>query len=201
MKTKFILPFLCIVALGISSCSQREDVMSASDNLPKSRSEGIVLDYPPADAMANHYIVIDAMEMAWQQMKNRVTNGNGRAEYGFYIRYLFEQNTLRTSPITEGPVITNCAESASLFIPIHPADTLTVCGIFHCHTSLEKCPPNFSRVTGPSISDLNMASRTNLPFLLYDYVGPEIVGGHSTNDPYKLYTFGLTVRPETILNP
>lgn len=63
--------------------------MSTSDNLTKSRSAGIVLDYPPADAMANHYIVIDAMEMAWRQMKNQVTSGNGRTEYGFYIRYSF----------------------------------------------------------------------------------------------------------------
>lgn len=201
MKRKLILSFLFIVLLGISSCSQKEDAMSASDNLLKSRSVGFVLDYPPADAMANHYIVIHAMDMAWQQMKSRVANGNGRSEFGFYIRYLFEQNTFATGSITEGPVVTECAgTNASINLGI-PNDNLTVCGFFHCHTSIQNCPAGDWRYTGPSESDINWARNHNLPGILYDYSTPIIrAGQHHANDAYKVYTFGPTVRPELIIN-
>lgn len=118
----------------------------------------------------------------------------------FIFVILFEQNTFDTSPITEGAVITNCAENGRLSLSIHPADEQTVCGIFHCHTSLEKCPPNFSRATGPSTADRNLADSIDLPLLLYDYAAPFISGGHSTNDPYKIYLFGIDVRPATTLN-
>ena len=190
---------MCIIALGVSSCSQRENVISTSDNLPKSRSEGFVLDYPPVGAMSSHYIVINAMEMAWSQMKNRVLSGNGRAESGFYIRYLFEQNTFSTSLITEGPVAPNCNVAANMILSIPMGDFHLASGFFHCHTSYEKCPPGRYRYTGPSDNDIISADSIKIPGILYDYVAPIIIAGHSTNDPYMVYPFGPDQRPDTTL--
>jgi hypothetical protein len=196
MKKGLFLLVLCIMVHGLFSCSNEGEISSQSNSIVKSRSVRDSLDFPPVEAMVNHPIVIHAMEMAWRQMKAQVASGNGRSEFGFYIYYLPEQNTFSVGDIVEGGVVTECAGTRATINLGVVHNNLTVCGFFHCHTSIERCPIGDNRPTGPSPSDIAIAVERKLPGILYDYSESRITAGnHRANDPYRYYLFGPTFRP------
>lgn len=200
MKKGLFLLLLGVIVHGLFSCSNEGEISSNSNYVLKSRSIRDSLDFPPVEAMVNHPIVIHAMEMAWSQMKARVASGNGRSEFGFYIYYRPEQNSYFVGNIVEGGVVTECAgTNATISLGI-AVDNITVCGFFHCHTSIEHCSTGDNRLTGPSQSDINYAVEQKLPGILYDYSASRITAGnHRANDPYRCYTFGPEYRPTIYL--
>lgn len=149
--------------------------------------------FPDIKDIVRNPTVIATMDKAWNKMKN-FASGNGRCEFGFYIYYNKNTNTYSCGEIVQGPVIQGCEGTNANVSLGKVIDNTTVCAFFHCHTTLQYCPKETMRRTGPSSADKSFASKNKLPGILYDYAKREIRGGDSKDLPKKIYTFGPSKR-------
>ena len=195
MRNFNYLLWLCIalVSINLVSCSQDDDYDNET-NISTRAIDGIYT-FPLVSEIVKSDIVKKQMEEAWSKMKSNASE-KGRSEYGFFIYYDHDKQTYSCGSIVAGPVVSGCIDTnASISLGI-PTDNKTVCAFFHCHTTLEYCPADNSRKTGPSDSDKNYANKMNFPGILYDYSASTIYGGQSKNSAYKIYTFGPNKRPD-----
>ena len=108
-------------------------------------------------------------------MKN-FASGNDRCEFGFYVYNNKNTNTYSCGEIVQGLVIQGC-EGTNANVSLRKViDNTTVRAFFHCHTTLQYCPKETMRRTGPSSADKSFASKNKLPGILYDYAKREIRG-------------------------
>lgn len=128
------------------------------------------------------------MDEAWQLMKDDVSSSR-RSEYGFYIYYNHSNKTYYVGNIVAGGVASGCAGTNASISLGRVTSNIDVCAFFHCHTTLQYCPPTDSRTTRESTSDINFANNNNLPDILYDYSSSSIIEGHSKEESYSTYTF------------
>ena len=79
--------------------------------------------------------------------------------------------------------------------------TRDVCAFYHCHTTLNKCPENCQRATGPSSEDVSFATSQGLPGLVEDYAVATLKGQMSAGLPHVIIPFGPTQRPDQEFPP
>lgn len=200
MKRRFFyrLFIAATLLLAVESCSN-EDVFSLNEQqrteLPATRA---VHKFPNISRIQSDKNVVSMMNSAWNNMKNSASS-SGRKEYGFYIYYDESKDLITCGKMQVGPNIAGCAGTNGTLnlTPDNPATfNLTVCAAFHCHTTLAFCPAPDSRVTGPSQSDKDWVNARKISGLVYDYSKATIYGGHNKNDAVKLYTIGVSQRPD-----
>lgn len=202
MKNKNVLWLSLLFSIGIimtSSCSYDLELKPTDDvSTTNELSEGQLLRsseyrYPYIDEIISDETVIHNMEIAWNMMKDSAS-GNGRREFGFYIYYDDRFKKFECGIIRGGPVITGGEGTHASLCLGGAANNRTVCAFFHCHTTLQFCTSDVSRVTGPSSSDIGFAYNNGLPGILYDYSVNNLIGGTCRDAPYKIYTFGPAQR-------
>ena len=199
MKSKNTLLFSVVSFLIISaifaSCSEECETDVSQSSIPEQSiiKRGFPDGFPDVKDIVKNPTVIATMDKAWNKMKN-FASGNGRCEFGFYIYYNKNTDTYSCGEIVQGPVIqgykgTNANVSLGKVV-----NNTTVCAFFHCHTTLQYCPKETMRRTGPSSADKSFASKNKLPGILYDYAKREIRRGDSKDLSKKIYTFGPSKR-------
>lgn len=202
MKNKNVLWLSLLFSIGIimiSSCSYdleltpTDDVLTTNELLEGQLLRSTEYRYPYIDEIISDETVIHNMEIAWNMMKDSAS-GNGRREFGFYIYYDDRFKKFECGIIRGGPVITGGEGTHASLCLGGAANNRTVCAFFHCHTTLQFCTSDVSRVTGPSSSDIGFAYNNGLPGILYDYSVNNLIGGTCRDAPYKIYTFGPAQR-------
>lgn len=195
MKNKFVLIFVfTIICTGFYSCMNEANDIMPTEGKVDTRS-GNIYKYPSVNDIIRDSGVKSAMESAWSSMKNSASE-KGRKEYGFFIYYDMDKKSYWCGSIVEGGSVSGCEGTNASINLGRVDDNLRVCAFFHCHTTLEYCPPTVSRTTGPSGSDESYASKYGIPGILYDYSVRTLVGGTSKNDPYTTTTFGPDKRAD-----
>lgn len=195
MKNKIVLLFvLTVICSAFYSCTNEANDLMPTDRKVDTRS-GKIYKYPTVDEIKSNSTVKAAMESAWDMMKNNASS-SGRKEYGFFIYYDMDKKTYWCGSMIEGGNVSGCeGTNASINLGI-PEEDLRLCAFFHCHTTLEYCPPTVSRSTGPSGSDENYANKWGIPGILYDYSVSTLVGGTSKDASYGAITFGPNKRAD-----
>lgn len=182
-----------------SSCSYdlelkpTDDVSTTNELLEGQLLRSSEYRYPHVYEIIADETVIKNMELAWEMMKESAS-GNGRREFGFYIYYDDRFKKYECGIIRGGPVITGGEGTHASLCLGGAANNRTVCAFFHCHTTLQFCSSDVSRITGPSSSDIDFAYNQGLPGILYDYSVNNLIGGTCRDAPYKIYTFGPAQR-------
>lgn len=195
MKNKIVL-FLVftIICTGFYSCMNDANDGMTFEGKVNTRS-GKIYKYPSVNDIIKDSGVKSAMESAWSSMKNNASK-SGRKEYGFFIYYDIDKNSYWCGSIVEGGNVSGCEGTNASINLGRVDDNLRVCAFFHCHTTLEYCPPTVSRTTGPSGSDESYAKKYGIPGILYDYSVRTLVGGTSKDASYSLRTFGPDKRAD-----
>ena len=185
---------MALMMTSLFSCSQDGEYMD-SETGTLTRAVNGVYTFPPVSEITNSSVVKTQMNKAWELMKSNASSSS-RSEYGFYIYYNHNSKSYYCGDIVAGPVTSGCEGTNASISLGKVTNNIDVCAFFHCHTTLQYCPADNSRKTGPSSSDLNFANSNNLPGILYDYSASTIYGGQSKNSTYKVYTFGPNKRPD-----
>lgn len=202
MKNKNVLWLSLLFSIGIiitSSCSYdlelkpTDDVSTTNELLEGQLLRSSEYRYPHVYEIVTDDTVIKNMELAWEMMIESASE-NGRREFGFYIYYDDRFKKYECGIIRGGPVVTGGEGTHASLCLGGAANNRTVCAFFHCHTTLQYCTSDVSRVTGPSTSDIEFAYNQGLPGILYDYSAEYLIGGTYKGAPYKTYTFGPTQR-------
>lgn len=194
MRCKILLFLICAVFIGLSSCTEESDISLENKGVSTRVMKG-VYTYPPVSEILKQDVVKKQMDAAWDKMKNSAKQ-DARSEFGFYIYKKQPDGDYYVGEIVEGPVTSGCEGTNASISLGRVTSNIDVCAFFHCHTTLQYCPKTTSRSTGESQSDKDFANNNKLPGILYDYLSPTIQGGHDKNDPYKIYEFGPTQRPD-----
>jgi hypothetical protein len=192
--------FYCmVISIFMFSCSNDMGDMSSEKGDISTRSLRAAHSFPDVSRIKSDPDVVRKMNEAWEAMKSYASDGQ-RREYGFYIYYNEYSDDIYCGRLQYGDRITGCAGThGTLDLAMDDPITFnkTVCAHFHCHTTLQYCPPDVSRLTGPSSGDISLVNSRKLPGILYDYSAPSIYGGDSKNNNYKVQTFGsYTKRPD-----
>ena len=198
-QTKGMYALLIAVATMVcitiyESCSADEDYDYYSGNELNTRAEREMgrsgegnnpSSFPSVTEIINNNKVIKRMNTAWK-MTLKAANQSGRQEYGFLIYYdRVTQEYSFSTMYTTDPVI--CDSTAYVNLPNFNSNC---CAFFHTHTSLQYCSSIYSRETGPSDGDIDLANNSGVPGILYDYTIERIRGGMPKDMEHTVYTFG-----------
>lgn len=145
-------------------------------------------------------MVISKAQTAWNMMLSSVTDSS-RVEYGFYIYYNHSTRQFYCGEIRAGATVYGCQGTAASLDLGRAENNRDVCAFYHCHTTLNKCPENCQRATGPSSEDVSFATSQGLPGLVEDYAVATLKGQMSAGLPHVIIPFGPTQRPDQEFPP
>lgn len=157
----------------------------------KGENNSVIMAYPNVDSIMNSSVVIAKMDDAWNRMINSCTV-DGRREFGFWICYDHENHTIWCCEMDSGPMV---PYPDGGYVNLRELKTakqrIQACAFFHTHTSFHLAQTSYSRTTGPSTDDNNLANNVfKVPGILYDYPLPNISGGHPVGKQHTIYKFG-----------
>jgi hypothetical protein len=171
----------------------------------------VIVEYPDITTIESNITLTNRMNSVWQETKNAASS-SGRRERGFWIYANTASMSYEYGTTILGPNVTGCTGTNASIVPGTPGEGLSTnptqsgkhpIAFFHTHTPLTYCPNDTYRQTGPSPADILSANDTNVPGILYDYIGVYynevqyvgIRGGHDLNASAQLWNFGPQKRP------
>ena len=193
-----------VTMIGImiyGSCSADEDydygyysvpeLNTRADGMMGMGDEGNSIIYPTNLEMIHDNNTWNLMESTWRQTLSNATSTTTQ-EFGFYIYYK-NFNTIEPGVLVSGPPVDTTQSHDSIRLGKYKNKN-EVCGVFHTHPPLTNYGSNWSRITGPSITDINNAILRKIPCMVCDYAAPRIYGGHNKDAPYQIYSYGVSRR-------
>ena len=197
-----ISSFLIIAAaaFSIASCTQEEEYYDSNmhtlaESLTTRFAETgyTTYSYPSVDSIKSAPAVINQANRAWNMMLEN-SSANGRTEYGFYIYYNHSTKNIYCGEIVAGAFISGCAGTNGSISLGSNTNNLEVCGFYHCHTTLQYCPIDTFRQTGPSAPDISWANTHGIPGLVDDYDVQVLEGGMPKEASHSIKTIGPSRR-------
>lgn len=149
--------------------------------------------YPSVDSIKSAPAVINQANRAWNMMLEN-SSANGRTEYGFYIYYNHSTKNIYCGEIVSGAFISGCAGTNGSISLGSNTNNLEVCVFYHCHTTLQYCPIDTFRQTGPSAPDISWANTHGILGLVDDYNVKILEGGMPKEASHSIKTIGPSRR-------
>lgn len=173
-------------------------VQFSNGKIVKTEIQDITIQNPSYTKIMAAPTVITKMETLWRAAVSAATGiSPSYKEKGCWILFNTENNVYEFIDVADSPEYvcegtTNIEFPYPSLYPKHPnVGEKYVVGAFHTHPARTKCDNTRYYNVGPSDTDRAMGT----VFFLYDYIATYknvmIKGGHSPNDGYKLYHYGM----------